>query len=84
MSSLEVKKIVKEKKLYYGADITIRMLKTGKVNEVFVASNCLDRIKRDLRHFCGIANVKLNELEETNEELGSICRKPFSVSVMCY
>lgn len=84
MSSLEVKKVVKEKKLYYGADITIKMLKTGKVAEVFVASNCPEWIKKDLRHFCGIANVKLNELEETNEELGNICRKPFSVSVMCY
>ena len=67
MSSAEVRKIVKEKKIYYGADITIRMLKTGKVGEVFVASNCPERIKKDLRHFCGIANVKLNELEEKGE-----------------
>lgn len=84
MSSAELRKVIKDKKIYYGADITVKMLKIGKVNEVFVASNCPERIKKDLRHCCGIANVKLNELGETNEELGSMCKKPFSVSVLCY
>ena len=50
MSSAEVRKIVKEKKIYYGADITIRMLKTGKVGEVFVASNCHMKAHRNIFH----------------------------------
>ena len=84
MSNADLRKAIKDKRIYYGADITIKMLKTGKLGEVFMASNCPARIKKDLRHFCNIANVKLNELEESNEELGNICKKPFSISVLCY
>ena len=82
--SSDLRNIVKDKKVYYGKDITIRMLKTGKIQEVYVASNCPEKIKRDLRHYCNLANVKLNEMEQNNEELGSICKKPFSVSVLSY
>ncbi|HLC73515.1 MAG TPA: ribosomal L7Ae/L30e/S12e/Gadd45 family protein [Candidatus Nanoarchaeia archaeon] len=84
MSVADIRKAIKDKKIFYGSDITIKMIKTGKVTEVYVASNCLERIKKDLRHYCGIANIKLNEIEESNEELGNICKKPFSVSVLCY
>jgi len=80
----DIRKTIRDKKVYYGADITLKMIKTGSAHEVFVASNCPERIKRDLRRNCQIANTKLNELEENNEELGNICKKPFSVSVLCY
>ena len=84
MSVADIKKAIKDKKIFYGSDITIKMIKTGKVTEVYVASNCPERIKKDLWENCGIANIKLNEIEESNEELGNICKKPFSVSVLCY
>ena len=84
MSSAEIRKAIKDKKIYYGADITVKMIKSGNINEVYVASNCPERIKKDLRHYCRISNINLHELEESNEELGNICKKPFSVSVLCH
>ena len=34
----DIRKTIRDKKVYYGADITLKMIKTGSAHEVFVAS----------------------------------------------
>ena len=36
-----------------------------------------------IKKYCDISGVELNELDQTNEELGSTCKKPFSINC-CY
>ena len=84
MSIENLKKILKEKKVIFGSERTLKLLRRGKLTEIFIASNCPKNVKADIIHYAKIANVKLTELEEPNDELGVICKKPFSISVLGY
>jgi len=78
----ELRKLLTDKKLIIGKDRTLKNLKTGKVSKVFVSVNCPSDWKEDLKYYCGFANIELKELTYPNDELGTICKKPFSISVM--
>ena len=78
----ELKKALKDKGLVLGTEKTLKNIKSGKSKKVFVSSNCPDGIKEDITHFCKLANVEVFELDETNEEIGFICKKPFSINVV--
>lgn len=78
----EIEKLLKTKQLVIGTDRTIKSIKTGKLEKVFVAKNCRNDTKEDLRYYCELSGAKLVELEQNNEELGAICKKPFFISVL--
>jgi len=35
-----------------------------------------------LKHYCKISKVKLTKLPYPNDELGTMCKKPFAISVL--
>ena len=80
----ELKEAVKEKKLIIGTDRTIKNLKMHKVKKVYIASNCKKDIEEDIQHYCKLYNINLTKVKENNEELGVICKKPFSISVLSF
>ncbi|MBU2633806.1 MAG: ribosomal L7Ae/L30e/S12e/Gadd45 family protein [Nanoarchaeota archaeon] len=80
----ELKEAVKEKKLIIGTDRTIKNLKMHKVKKVYISSNCKKDIEEDLQHYCNLYKIPLTKAKENNEELGVICKKPFSVSVLSF
>ena len=84
MSLDNLKKAIKEKKLIIGTEETIKSLKKGEVKEVFVAKNCPGILRRKVKNYGEITGAIITELEETNEEIGSICKKPFSINLCCY
>ena len=83
MSLKNLRSALKEGKLVVGSGSTIRALKGGKVKEVFVAKNCPDSVKIELKELVEISKATLTELDVTNEELGATCKKPFSINC-CY
>jgi ribosomal protein L30E len=83
MSLEEVKKALKENKLVYGQDRTMKMIRSGKATHIFLASNCPAVIKQEMKKLADISKIAITELKETNEELGTICKKTFSISVAC-
>ena len=83
MSLDNLKKAIKEKKLIIGTEETIKSLKKGEVKEVFVAKNCPGILRRKVKSYSEIIGATFSELEETNEEIGSICKKPFSINLCC-
>lgn len=84
MSLADLKKAVKEEKLIFGTDRTLKMIRRGKAKKVFISSNCPKQVREDIKHYAGIADIEVEELKEPNEELGIICKKPFPISVLCY
>jgi len=79
-----LKEAVKAKKVIIGADRTLKNLKLGKLKRVYLASNVKQDIKEDIEHYTKLFEVKLVQLKEDNEELGLICKKQFSVSVLSF
>ncbi|MBI2670884.1 ribosomal L7Ae/L30e/S12e/Gadd45 family protein [Candidatus Woesearchaeota archaeon] len=84
MSLEELRKALKEGKLIYGTDRTMKLLKSGKLSAIFISSNCPKNLKDEFKKIAKIGDIKVNELKETNEELGTICKKTFSISVVSY
>jgi len=81
--SLEIlRKDLKTREMIFGADRTIKLLKNGKIERVYLASNCSDSNKNDILYYSKLAGIEAEELEESNEDLATICKKPFNISVV--
>lgn len=84
MSIADLRKALKEKTLVIGNKETLNQLRTGKRQKVFIAKNCPKDVKEELEHYCKLSKIDLVELSILNDEVGAICKKPFSISVLSY
>ena len=82
LTSAEIKKIVKSGNILLGTQRTVKGLRLGKVEKVLVSSNCPARVEKDLNYYAGLSGAEMHKLEYPNDELGIICKKPFSISVL--
>jgi len=78
----EIRKLLGSEKLILGKERTLKELRKGNLQKVFIASNLDDQTKKDLEYYQEINNFELINSNMTNEELGTLCRKPFSVAVI--
>lgn len=72
----------KENKLLIGAGNVIKGLKSGQINEIILTPNCLELYAKQIHELASMSNTTINMAEMTNRELGSVCKKPFSISVV--
>ncbi len=84
MTVSELKKAVEEKKIILGKDRTIKKLRRGEITKVFLASNCSKDDEEEIKHLAKIGSVKVEKLKQPNEEVGLLCKKSFSISVLGY
>ena len=82
ISAEEIKKYVQQKKVIIGTERTIKALKNGKILKVFISSNCKEDTRNDLERYGKISSIEIIKLKFPNDELGTICKKPFLISVM--
>lgn len=78
----EIKNALKKNNLIIGTDRTIKMLKQGKISKVFLTTNCSEDVKEDIKYYSKIAKAKVIQLNHSNDELGIICKKQFSISIV--
>jgi len=78
----DIKKLLKSKNLVIGTQRTMRYLKTGKLSKVYISSNCPAEIKEDIKYYSELSSTPVVELEQSNEEIGILCKKPFFISVL--
>jgi large subunit ribosomal protein L30e len=84
ISSAEIKKLLKSEKVITGTERTLKSLRLGKVQKIMVSSNCPSETESDIRHYAAISGTEVYKLEYPNEELGIMCKKPFSISVLAF
>lgn len=78
----EIKKLLKMDKVIIGTEKTIKNLKLGKLSKIFLSENCPEDVKGDISRYAGLVDVKVTKLNLPNDELGVLCKKPFSTSVL--
>lgn len=78
----EIRKLLKSKSLIIGSERTLKNLKLGKVSKVYVSSNCSEKTKGAIEHYSKLSNTNVIKLKYPNDELGTVCKKPFSISVL--
>jgi len=79
----EFKTIIKKEKMVFGTERTTKLLKLGKVKHVFLAKNCPERVQKEIMYYAKLAKIDASVVNKTNEELGVLCKKQFSISVLC-
>lgn len=72
---------VQEGKAVLGTDRVLKLLKARKLSSIIIAKNCPAKSKADIEYYAKLAQVPVTQAEQTNEELGIICKKNFFVSV---
>jgi len=82
MHEEEIKKLLTSKKLLLGKDEVLKNIRKGLVARVFIASNCPKETLDDLTNYGKMSGYELFETKLPNDELGTVCKKPFSVSVI--
>lgn len=69
-------------KVKLGVQSAKKIALNGSARLVIIAENCPVESKQDLEKYCGIAKIPVMHFAGTSIELGTICGKPFPVSVM--
>ena len=82
IDSAEIKKMVKSGSLIMGTEKSVKSLRLGKVEKVLLSSNCPVNVEKDLSYYAGLNGTEVHKLDYPNDELGVICKKPFSISVL--
>ncbi len=78
----EVKKLMTASKLVFGAGETVKLLRQGRLARVYLSTNCSPQAKSDIEHACKIVGIDVVELNQSSEEIGVLCKKPFAISVI--
>ena len=78
----DIKRLANSKKLILGTERTLQAIRAGKAKQVFLSANCPQQVKQDIMRYQKITPFELVSLPYQNDELGSICKKPFAVSVL--
>jgi len=80
----DLRKVIREPTIVFGTENTMKRLRNGKAKKVFIASNCPENMRKKIEYYTKIGKVELVKLDIPNDEIGMICKKPFSISVLCY
>ncbi len=73
-------KLRKKDKLVFGRNQVLKLCRSGKIEEVIIASNSIH--KKEFNDLKKINKILVSEVKETNEELGALCKKPFTISIL--
>ena len=80
----ELRNALKEATVTFGTESTLKKLRNGKTKKVFISSNCPESTKKRIEYYTKIGKIELVKLGIPGDEIGMVCKKPFSISVLCY
>jgi len=81
MSIEKLKKAIKEQKIIFGTIKTLKNIKLGHTKVVFLASNCPEKTKIQMKSY---KNIEVIELKIPNDEVAMICKRPHHISALSY
>jgi len=79
---IEIRKLLKGKNIIIGTQRTLKNLKLGKIKKVYISSNCSDTMVKNIEHYSKLSKASIVKLKYPNDELGILCKKSFSISVL--
>ena len=77
-----MRKLLVDKKLVIGRDLTIKRLREKKLARIMIAVNAAEATRESLHRFCKLGNIECVDTKYLANEIGVMCKKPFSISVI--
>lgn len=78
----EIKKELTSPNLIIGADETIKELRKGNLVKAYVSTNPKPSFMSDIESLAKLSDVTIVPVGVPNDELGTICKKPFPISII--
>jgi len=78
----DIKKDLKTRKIIIGTKVVMKNLKLNKLEKIYVASNCNKSSKKELEYYSKLLKIPVVKLKQPNDELGVICKKQYSISML--
>ena len=78
----DFKKLLESGKLLIGTNEVTKALRLGKLTKVMMAKNAKVAVQKDVTYYAKLAQVEVEVLDISNEQLGKQCKKPFFVSLL--
>lgn len=78
----EIRKLLGTEKLVIGTDRVLKSVQNGQATKVILASNAPEHLKAQLGRYHALAKFEIEDAGMTNEELGTLCKKPFSIAAL--
>ena len=72
----------KNKKVVFGANQTMKLLKNNALSEIYLSENYPSESVAIIDALAEEAKVKVHKLKHSNDELGTLCKKPFKIAVI--
>lgn len=74
--------LIHSKKATIGTQKTLKALRLGKLAKVYVTHNCPPILKQNVERQAELNKTEVALLEVPNSELGTLCKKPFSINLL--
>jgi ribosomal protein L30E len=78
----DLKAKLDKKTVTIGTEITLKKLRLGQIEKILITKNCPDEIREEVLMYSD--DVKIEQLDKTNTELGVICKKTYPISIIGY
>jgi len=82
LSTDQLRKLIDDKKVTIGTASTLKALKQDKLKRIVIASNASQATSDAVSRYSKQTGVAIDELSVPNDELGVICKKPFSIALL--
>lgn len=82
MLNEEIQAAIKNNKAILGYRESIKFIKLNQPKLVVISNNLPEQTKNEIQHIAKLSNGKAEIFEGSSKELGTICGKPFPVSVL--
>ncbi len=73
---------VKTGKVLFGTKNAVNNARTRKAKLIILASNCPQKIRRDIEYYCKLSNIPVTIYKGTSIDLGAVCGKQFKISAL--
>ena len=80
MNTEQIRSLLEQDKLIIGLRETKRKLAKEQLSAVLVAANAPEQDAEAMRDYAEMSDVECTVLDTRNDQLGTICRKPFPIS----
>lgn len=77
-----IKDSIKSKKVIFGYRNSLKFVKMNEPKLIVIAKNIPDGIKKSIEQHAKIHKTKIEVFNGNSKELGALCGKPFSISII--
>ncbi len=78
----KISSVIKTGKVIIGSKRVIKTLLVGNPKLIILSSSCPDNVREEIVYYTRLSKVSYRIIKDDSIELGSICGKPFPVSVI--